>query len=169
MSEFYETDLGVSDMSRDKLNEIALAGGRVGEIDHGYACRGNLPKERHGYGFRWVGTGGMGNRGIIVLTPRSKEAAEHLRQGRVRQLMDEHGLEYTDADSLYSAARGVHRGLEPAVLAYAIQTRDCRRAWSYFPGAGGGVWRWFEEWKMPYTDLSAPRLSAVAKILGKWV
>lgn len=155
MGEFYDTDLGVSGMSRDDLNKIALAGGRVGGIGYGY-------------GFRWIGTGGMGNCGSLVLTPRSKEAAEYLRQGKVQQIMAEHGLEYADADALYSATRGVHRGLEPAVLAYAIQTRDCRPAWNHFPGVGGGVWRWFSEWRMPDTELSAPRLSAVAEIIEKW-
>lgn len=155
-------------MSRDELDKVALAGGCVGSIGYGYTCLGSLPKERHGYGFRWIGTGGMGNYGSLVLTPRSKEAAEYLRQGKVRQIIDEYGLEYADADALYSATRGVHRGLEPAVLAYAVQTRDCRPAWDYFPGVGGGVWRWFADWRMPDTALSAPRLQAVAEILDKW-
>lgn len=52
MSDLYYTDLGVSYMSRDDLNQIALAGGRVGSIGYGYACRGDLPEERYGYGFR---------------------------------------------------------------------------------------------------------------------
>lgn len=168
MGDFYDTDLNTSGMSRNELNKIALAGGRVGGIGYGYARRGDLPKERHGYGFRWIGTGGMGNCGTLVLTPRSKEAAEYLRQGKVQQLMEDHGLEYADADALYSATRGIHRGLEPAVLAYAVKTREFRQAWNHFPDVGGGVWRWFAEWRMPDTDLSAPRLSAVAEILKKW-
>lgn len=168
MGNFYDSDLGVSGMSRDDLNQIALAGGYVGGIGYGYACRGALPRERHGYGFRWIATGGMGNCGSLVLTPRSKEAAEYLRQGKVQQIIADHGLDYADADAMYSATRGVRFGLEPMVLAYAIQTRDCRPAWDHFPGVGGGVWRWFSEWRMPETELSAPRLSAVAEILKKW-
>lgn len=101
------------------------------------------------------------------MLPRSKEAKEYLRQGKVWQIMGEHGLEYADADALYSATRGVKRGVKPGVLAYAVQTRDCVPAWDHFP-TGEGVWKWLAEWQMPKTTLSAPRLAAVADIMKKW-
>lgn len=167
MSDFYDTDLGVSQMSREDLNRYALAGGVIGGIGYGYASTGAVP-DRHGYGFSWVNTGGTGNCGTLVMTARSREAAEYLRQGKVAMLMKEHGLEYSDADALYSATRGVQYGMEPGVLAYAVLTSDCGPAWNHFPGVGSEVWGWVNEWRMPTTELSAPRLAAVAAILGRW-
>jgi len=168
MGTYHDTDLGASALSKTELDQIALAGGKVGSIGFGYACRGELPAERHGYGFAWVNSRGMGNHGAVVLTPRSTRAAEYLRQGKVRSLMSEHGLAYSDADALYSATRGVKYGLEPEVLTYAVQTRDCRQAWAHFPGEGRGVRRWLAEWTMPETALSVPRLAAVAAVLEAW-
>ena len=168
MGTYYDTDLGAAALSQTELDEIALAGGRVGSVGFGYACTGTLPAERFGYGFRWINTRGMGNHGSLVLVPRSQRAAEYLRQGRVRQLMADHSLGYQQADTLYSACRGVKYGQEAEVLAYAVETRDCRQAWAHFPGEGRGVRRWLSEWDMPSSALSVPRLSAVAEILAAW-
>ena len=167
MTEFQKTDRGVSEMTAAELHCIALAGGEVGSIAYGYTVRGKLPDERHGYGFAWVATGGMGNCGTLVLTPRSPEASEYLRQGKVAAIMRDHGLDYADADALYSATKGVKYGIESGVLAYALQTRDCTPAWDAFPGLGKGVWRWHAEWQMDATDLSAPRLAACAEVVGR--
>ena len=167
MSSFYDTDLGVSRLGLEDLNKAALAGGRLGGIGYWYARTCEIPP-RHGYGFAWVNTNGTGNCGTLVMVPRSREAAEYLRQGRVSLIMREHGLEYSDADALYSACCGVRYGMEAGVMAYAVMTRDCGPAWGHFPGVGSGVWRWFRDWRMPETDLSAPRLGAVAEILKRW-
>ena len=168
MGSYYDTDLGVASLSKAELDQIALSGGRVGGIGYGYACTGTLPVERFGYGFKWTNTQGMGNYGTLILIPRSQRAAEYLRQGRVNALMADFGLEYAAADALYSAARGVQYGHESGVLAYAVETRECRAAWARFPGAGHGVRRWLAEWDMPETALSVPRLSAVAAVLAAW-
>jgi len=167
MSSFYETDLEVSRLSLEDLNRVALAGGKVGSIGYGYARTCEIPP-RHGYGFTWINTKGTGNCGTLVMTARSREAAEYLRQGKVSLLMKEYGLEYSDADALYSATRGVRYGMESRVIAYAVKTRDCGPAWDHFPAVGSGVWKWFREWKMPEMELSAPRLAAVAEILKRW-
>jgi len=168
MGTYYDTDMGVSALSKAELDAIALNGGRVGSVGYGFACCGELPAESHGYGFKWVDTRGMGNHGTLVLTSRSAHAAEYLRQGRVRQLMAAHDLTYAAADSLYSAARGVRHGQEAEVLAYAVATRDCRAAWQRFPGAGHGVRRWLSDWGMPETALTVPRLAAVEAVLAAW-
>jgi len=168
MTQYYDTDLGVSTLSEQELDAIALAGGRVGGIGYGFACCGELPAESHGYGFKWIGTKGMGNHGSLVLVPRSTRAAEYLRQGRVSALMADFGLEYGEADSLYSACRGVKYGFEQEVVAYAVETREYNAAWQHFPGEGRGVRRWLGEWSMPETALTVPRLAAVEAILAAW-
>jgi hypothetical protein len=168
VAQYYDTDLGASALSKQELDQIALAGGRIGSIGFGYACAGELPAELHGYGFKWLDTRGMGNHGYLVLTARSQRAAEYLRQGKVGQFMADLGLGYQQADALYSACRGVRHGFEQEVLAYAVETRECREAWARFPGAGRGVRRWLVEWSMPETALSVPRLAAVAEILAAW-
>ena len=168
MSQFKETDFGVSKMTQEELNRIALAGGEVGSIGYGYTVRGKLPEQRHGYGFAWIATGGMGNCGTLVLTPRSPWAAEYIRQGKIAMIMRDHGLDYAEADALYSATRGVQYGMEHGVLEYVIKTRDCVPAWDAFPGLGKGVWRWHAEWQMDATDLSAPRLAACAEVIKRY-
>ena len=168
MGTYYDTDLGVSTLSKSELDQIALNGGHVGSVGYGYACTGTLPAERFGYGFRWVNTQGMGNHGALVLVPRSAHAAEYLRQGKVGQFMADLGLGYQQADALYSATRGVKYGLEPEVLTYAVQTREYNVAWAHFPGEGHGVRRWLAEWSMPETALTVPRLAAVAAVLAAW-
>ena len=168
MGTYYDTDMGVSALSKAELDAIALNGGRVGSVGYGFACCGELPAESHGYGFKWVDTRGMGNHGVLVLTPRSQRAAEYLRQGRVNALMADFGLEYAAADALYSAARSVQYGHESGVLAYAVETREYSAAWARFPGEGCGVRRWLSDWGMPETALSVPRISAVAAVLAAW-
>ncbi len=168
MGTYHDTDLGASALSKTELDQIALAGGKVGSIGFGYACRGELPAERHGYGFAWVNSRGMGNHGAVVLTPRSTRAAEYLRQGKVRSLMSEHGLGYQQADALYSATRGVKYGLEPEVLTYAVQTREYNVAGALFPGVGQGVRGWLALCSWPDTALTVPRLAAVAAVLEAW-
>ena len=167
MGQLKETDLGVTKMTAEELHRIALKGGIVGSIGYGYSLRGRLPDSLHGYGFRWVATHGMGNCGTLILVPKSPEAAEHVRQGKVAAIMREHGLDYAKADALYSAARGVQYGMEPGVIDYVLQTRDCVPAWDAFPGVGNGVWRWHAEWGMPEAGLSAPRLAACAEVLKR--
>lgn len=167
MSSFRETDLGASRLSQKELNDIALnKGGVIGGIGYGYATRGQLPTESHGYGFRWINSQGMGNYGTLILVGVSSEAREFLRQGKVARMMRDLNLDYTAADALYSAACGVRRGMEKEVLAYAAQTADCRPAWAHFPGVGKGVGKWLAEWQMPTTKLSVPRLAAVAEIIS---
>lgn len=169
MAEFKKTNLGVTRMSAEDLHRIAIRdAGVVGSIGYGHAIRGDLPETRHGFGFAWVHTQGMGNCGTLILLARSDEAAESLRHGQVARLMRNYDLSYREAPTLYAIAKDIKYGLEDGVLSYAVATRDCEPAWQHFPGVGHGVWRWHEEWNMPTTDLSAPRLAAVAAIIEQW-
>jgi len=161
----YETNLSVDRLTRQQLDAIALNGGKVGGIGFGYATRGALPHERYGYGFCWINTQGMGNHGVLVLVPRTQRAAEYIRQGKIRAWMHGYNLTYQEADALYSAAQGVQYGFESGVIEYALKTKEFTHAWDHFPGAGGGVWRWHEKWRMPQTDLSVWRLDAVHHIV----
>lgn len=168
--QFHDVDFGASCSEQAELDAIALRGGCMGSIGYGYATRGSAPEDRHGYGFRWINSQGMGNHGSLVLIPRSKRAAEFIRNGKVSQFMRDFGLDYQDADSLYSVTRGVRRGLEHGVLAYCVATRDCVAAWQHAPDSS---WRertrWEQEWRMPHSDLSCPRWDAVCAIMTAWL
>jgi len=168
MGTFESTDFGVSQMDRDTLDRIALNGGTLGAIGYSYATNSVTPPPRHGYGFAWIDRRGMGNHGRLVLVPRSDRAAEYLRQGKVKIFMEDYDLSYQEADALYSATQGVERGLESAVLDYAIETRDCVYAWAHFPFEDHRVRVWLAEWSMPETSLSVPRIFAVAEIMRNW-
>lgn len=168
--QFYEVDLGASCAEQAELDAIALRGGCIGSIGYGYATRGRPPEDRHGYGFRWIDTQGMGNHGSLVLVARSKRAAEYIRQGKVAQFMRDFNLNYQEADRLYSATRGVCRSLEHGVLAYCVATRDCVAAWQHAPDS---TWRsrarWESEWGMPHADMSCPRWASVCAIMSAWL
>lgn len=167
MGDFYNTDCGADRLTAEELEKIALAGGVVGGIGYGSACIGELPAERHGYGFKWINRQGMGNHGDVVLTAKSAHAAAMLRQGKVAAWMAEFGLTYQAADSLYDATKRAH-GREWQVIEYAVRTRR-HAAWATFPGCMNGVWGWFKRWNMPETTCSAGRLDAVAAVIKAWV
>lgn len=171
MSTYYATDLGASELSQADLDTIALRGGKVGEIGYGYATRGEVA-DRHGYGFVWVNSKGMGNYGDLVLVARSKRAAEYLRQGKISIWMEAYGLSFQEADSLYSVARETRHGFEPAVLKYCAETRDCWAAWAAAPAmaTNRSRARWERDWKMPTSgEMSIPRWEAVRDIMEKWL
>lgn len=171
MGTYYATDLGATNMTVEQLDAIALRGGKVGEIGYGHATRGKVP-DRHGYGFAWIGSRGMGNYGDLVLVARSPRAAEHLRQGKISIWMKDYGLNYQEVDSLYSIARETRHGLEPAVLKYCAETRDCWAAWAAAPAmaTNRARARWERDWKMPTSgEMSIPRWEAVRDIMGKWL
>jgi hypothetical protein len=137
MGTFYQTTLGIDGATVEELNSCALRGGVWGEIGYGYACRGELPKERHGYTFQWIGTGGMGNAGKIVLKGRTPLAREYLREGVVREIMSRFpDLAYVEASRLADAARTTQYGREEAVQKLAVETRHLVNAWDAFDDAG---------------------------------
>jgi hypothetical protein len=164
---FEKNSFGVENMSQRQLNEIALnKGGVVGSFSYGYDLRDHdLPEAIHGYGCRWIGTQGMGNCGTLVLTAKSAQAAEYLRQGKVKAFMERYDLSYVEADNLYDATRCSY-GLEDDVIRYALENRH-NPAWKNFPGVGRGVWNWHYDAKLPETGLSAPRLEAVDFIVSR--
>lgn len=167
MSNFYEVDLGASEATQKDLDEIALFhGGRLGTIGYGYRIRGPLPKERHGYGFLWINTQGMGNHGTVVLTPRSDRAREMLRAGRVLELEKEYNIPHKLALRLEAAQRGVPYSRESRVIKCVLANINSP-GWDCYPGSGNGVWRWVNAWCIDPCGCTAPRLDSVAEIIKR--
>lgn len=162
--EFYDYDFGISNLSRDELDAIAREkAGVVGEIGYGYRLAGELPERVYDYSPRWIATKGMGNHGTLILTPRSRRAAEQLRIGRVEALKRVHGIGHDLAVRIERARRGVKYGHEDRVIACLIENLGSP-AWESFPGVGRRVWRWADRWAIDPCGCSAPRLEAVAEI-----
>ena len=186
------TDLNISEISVEKLHEIAIAGGEVGKLafgtvmgavlshlpdealeamnaDSGNFIRGDLPQELNGYAFKWIATADREDCGTIVLLPRSPDASNNLREGYTRSLMEKYDLSRDSASTLYTIIRRTKYGHEEDVIAYVLETHENYvNAWEWFPGVGKGVWAWFEKWEMPDTDLTAPRLNSCHLIVTGW-
>lgn len=164
MKEFYDYDFGITNLTRDELDRIAREkAGVVGEIGYGYRLAGELPERLFDYSPRWIATGGMGNHGTLILTPRSRRAAEQLRIGRVEALKRDHGIDNGLAVRIEYARRGVQYGRERRVIDCLLANLGSP-AWESFPGVGRGVWRWADRWAIDPRGCSAPRLEAVAAI-----
>jgi len=158
---FFRTDLGARDLTQKDLDLIALDGGVVGSIGYGFAQPDHEIPARHGYGFRWINTKGMGNHGTLILTAKSARAAEYLRTGRIDALMGNHGIDRVLATRIEHARRGVKYGREHAVVQCVIDYAHVD--WESFPGVGGGASEWARRWHID-APLSMPRLEAAAKI-----
>lgn len=167
MSVFVEITFGAEHFPVEKLNNIALnKGGVVGVLKRNpNELRGTVVP-RHGYGFKWVATKGLRNAGTLVLTPRTDEAAAHLRQGKIIWVMELTGCSAAEAGSWVTASWGIKAGMEKGVALYAFKTKGCK-GWLRFPGIGKGLHAWMKGWGFPETNLSPPRLEACAKVLAK--
>lgn len=161
MANLYNVDLGINNLSLDQLNQIALAGGVVGGIALGFACRGQLPEARHGYGFRWVATGGCGNQGTLVLVPKSRSAWEYLQEGRRRRVMRITGFDATMAAAVADVRGGYAH--EEAVLRLVAQEWS-NRAFDYLDYCPQGR-REVESYGISTAGVSMPRFHAVFEIV----
>ena len=164
MTPFIDFDFGISNLTRDELDTIAREkAGVVGSIALGYRLAGELPERLFDYSPRWIATRGLGNHGTLILTPRSRRAADQIRIGRVEALKRDHGIDNGLAVRIEYARRGVQYGRERRVIACLLANLGSP-AWQHFPGVGRGVWRWADRWAIDPCGCSAPRLEAVAEI-----
>ena len=162
MSKFQETDLGVSLMSREELDAIALKGGVVGNFGGGYYKWPTKIPHRHGYKFKVVGTHQCGNRGWLVLLPGCRRTHVLLREGRINWLKDEFEVTSVVAGIL---ANNMNHSFchEKDVIQTAIDTWDSP-AWDFFNP--DRVRHWAEEWRWGPLGMSVPRFLAVYHLVS---
>ena len=161
---FYDTDLGVEDMSEEKLRSIALnRAGEVGSIGYGYARCGDVVN-RHGWRFIWIGCKGMGNYGTLVMKPLTPENRELLREGKIRKIMSELGISHAVASVLHDCGKLYRHGYQLKVLKAALDTYE-NPCWDHYPGMGNGVSSWRDRWSLDeLKELTVPRVDSVHKI-----
>ena len=114
-------------------------------IAYGYTCRGEITPGPHWSG-TWVNTQGMGNHGVHVMVPVSREAkiAVHYYWVDVYVGM---GLSHTQAHRLASCrVKYKHELID--VIVEAVKDRHCHEAFAKFPGVGPGRHnKWLDKWK----------------------
>lgn len=169
---FYETDLGVSSMTAQELDAIALErGGRVGSIGYGFATRGQVGRLAGGWTAGWVGTKGMGNHGTLVLIPTDARTRAVAREGKIRAYMRA-GLTRAQAERLHRAKvryKSELAGVLARVLACKGQTiAMLKHPGTYGPGSGRGDWwrAWGAAFGPEGLGLSAPREAELAKMVA---
>jgi hypothetical protein len=165
MGTFRDTDMGVSDMTPEHLDAIALQGGVVGAIGYSFTCNGSTPAPRHGYGFRWIDRRGMGNHGRLIMQGLTQRTRDLLWEGRRNRIMQEHDVDAETAERLLRCRARYAR--ESSVIAAALATRNMN--WVGYPGSGGGVRTWWlpehPDIAVVVADLSAPRMDAVYAVV----
>lgn len=175
MNNFYETDKGLSKMTAQELDAIALErGGVVGSIGFGYATCGEVGELPGGWTARWIDTRGMGNYGTLVLVPLTARARAVAREGKVRAFMHA-GLSRTQAERLHRAkARYKHELV--GILADILDNPGMIRAMLAHPGTfgfGSGRSEWLRAWGDVFgpegLGLSAPREAELAKMVKAMV
>src|SRR5690606_38645304 len=169
---FYETDMGLSRMTAQALDAIALErGGVVGSIGYGYATRGQVGQLAGGWAGNWIATGGMGNCGTLTLVPTDARTRAVAREGKVRAYMRA-GMTRAQAERLHRAKARYKFELEP-ILASVLACKDKTRAMlahpgSYGPGSGRGDWHraWGATFGPDGLGLSAPREAELAAMVA---
>lgn len=81
MANFYDYILS-AEVSVQELDNIALQATYVARIADGYARTAPVPN-RGDWGFKWIGTGGCGNKGTLVLVPTNARTHGLIRKGIV--------------------------------------------------------------------------------------
>ena len=172
MGTFYETDKGLSGMTAQELDAIALErGGEVGSIGYGYATRGQIGQLAGGWTAQWIATGGMGNCGTLVLVPQDARTRAIAREGKVRAFMRA-GLTRAQAECL-ARARVRYKFELAEVLAEVLACEGQTRAMlahpgTYGPGSGRGAWirAWSAVFGPALLGLSAPREAQLAAMVA---
>ena len=161
---YYDTDLGVEEMSEEELRSIALnRAGEVGSIGYGYARCGHVAT-RDGWRFIWIGTKGMGNYGSLIMKALTSENKELLREGTVRKIMAELGISHAVASVLHDCGKMYPHGYQIKVLKAALDTYE-NPCWDSYPGMGNGVNAWRNRWDLDeLEELTVPRIDSVHKI-----
>lgn len=172
MGTFYETDKGLSGMTAQELDAIALErGGEVGSIGYGYATRGQIDQLAGGWTAQWIATGGMGNCGTLVLVPQDARTRAIAREGKVRAFMRA-GLSRAQAECLHRAKARYKfelAGTLASVLSSKGQTRAIlAHPGTYGPGSGRGEWlrAWGAVFGPEGLGLSAPREAELAAMVS---
>lgn len=129
----------------------------------GYHARGNIVAGPH-WTARDIGTGGMGNSGVRVIVPVSREARKLVRMHVTECWVNRYGISHREADSLYGY-RGPHKYELIADICAAINDTACHDAFLRFPGVGPGMHHdWMERWGhvvASYCTRSWPRNAAL--------
>jgi hypothetical protein len=172
MTDFYETDFGVSAMSADELDHIARCGGVVGSIGGGYATTARIGQLAGGWTARWVATRGHGNEGTLVLVPTDPRTRAIAREGRLAR-WQRAGLTRTQAERLDALYGTPYRDELVGRLADVLRNDAQRRALLAHPrayGPGSGRSDWVRAWGPVFgpdgLGLSAPREAALAAMVA---
>ena len=172
MGTFYETDNGLSGMTAQELDSIALErAGEAGSIGHGYATRGEVGQLAGGWTAQWIATGGMGNCGTLVLVPQDARTRAIAREGKVRAFMRA-GLTRAQAECLHRA-KARYKFELAGVLASVLACNGQTRAMLAHPGTyghGSGRGDWLRAWGAVFGPevlaLSAPREAELAAMVA---
>jgi hypothetical protein len=172
MGTFYETDLGLSSMTSQELDAIALErAGIVGSIGYGYATCGEVGQLAGGWTAQWIACGGMGNCGTLVLVPQDVRTRAIAREGKVRAFMNE-GLTREQAERLHHS--NLRYKFELAgTLARVLACKAQTLAFLAHPGKygyGSGRSKWHDAWGSVLSPevlgLSAPREVVLAEMVA---
>lgn len=129
----------------------------------GYHARGSIIAGEHWTG-RDIATGGMGNSGVRLIVPVSREAKRLVRMHVTECWVNRHGISYRQADALYGCRVPYKFELIEDICA-AINDEACHDAFLRFPGVGPGRHHvWMERWGNVvalYCHQSWPRNSAM--------
>jgi hypothetical protein len=138
-------------------------------IANGHECRGNITPGHH-WTAKWVATRGEGNRGMLVLLPRSSDARAIARNTTIEEWEHDLRMTHRQAARLYDAPFSYKRELKYQV-ADMVANPHCHQACHAFPGIGPRLRRvWEKKWGLvvsPYTEgLSMPRVEALCGIVS---
>jgi hypothetical protein len=169
MGQFSDLDYDYSIVSLDEGYRIWRENeGRRVSIGYGYTCRGKVTPGPHWTG-RWVATGGMGNCGVHVIAPVSREARKLVRMHVTECWVNRYGISYREADSLYGY-RGSYKYELIEDICAAINDEACHDAFLRFPGVGPRMHHdWIERWGdvvASYCTRSWPRNSALIEAVN---
>ena len=169
MGQFSNLDYDYSEVSLDAGYRIwrQNEGRRVG-IGFGFTCRGRVTPGPHWSG-RWVATRGMGNCGVHIIVPVSREARKLVRMHVIECWMNRYGISYRQAEALYRY-RGRYKFELVADICAAINDEACHKAMLRFPGVGPGLHHdWMERWGhvvARYCQRSWPRNAALIEAVN---
>jgi len=160
----------------DDFSTVSLDGGyrmwrrNEGQVASfgGYHARGKIVGGEHWTG-RDIATGGMGNSGVRVIVPVSREARALVRMHVTECWVNRYGISYRESDALY-AHRGPYKYELIADICAAINDEACHDALLRFPGVGPGLHHdWCARWGdvvAPYLTRSWPRNEALIEAVN---